>query len=379
MPPAGARGAVWQAIRQGQAPSDPVLDGIVADVAPVLGREGTLALRSRLRDASLGLGPLADLVADPAVTDVLVNGPHGVWVDRGAGLSRCAAGFTDEDAVRRYAVRLAALAGQRLDDSSPFVDGLLPGGVRLHAVLPPLVDGGAHVSLRVPRRSSPDLDTLCAWGMLGPELVDLLRALVRSRRSFLVTGGTGAGKTTLLAALLGEVDPQERLVVVEDVREMSLTHPHVVRLQGRAANVEGSGSVPLTQLVRQSLRMRPDRLVVGEVRGPEVRDLLTALNTGHDGGCGTLHANTCADVVSRVEALGALAGLSPAAVHAQLASAVEVVVHTHRPPGQQRRVQELAVLLRSGHDGRVEAVGAWREGHPGPAAADLSAALGWPT
>lgn len=292
-----------------------------------------------------GLGPLGPLLEDETVTDVLVNGTEGAWVDRGAGLEPAPLALSDDAAVRRLAVRLAALSGQRLDDANPWVDGLLPGGVRLHAVLPPLVRGAAHVSLRVPRRRVPDLATLHAWGMVTTDQRDLLTRVVRDRASFLVSGGTGTGKTTLLAALLALVDRRERIVVVEDVRELVVTHPHVVSLQGRPVNVEGRGEVTMTTLVRQSLRMRPDRLVVGEVRGAEVRELLTALNTGHEGGAGTVHANSAAEVVTRFEALGALAGMPVSAVHAQLASAVQVVVHLGRQAGR-RLVQDVGVLQR---------------------------------
>jgi pilus assembly protein CpaF len=267
-----------------------------------------------------------------------------VWVDRGQGLEAVESPLSDERTVRRLAVRLAGLAGQRLDDASPWVDGLLPGGIRLHAVLPPLVVGGAHLSLRVPRRSGPSLEDLLAWGALDPPALRLLEAAVAARVSFVVSGGTGSGKTTVLAAMLAQVPRSERIAVVEDVRELHVDHPHVVHLQGRSNNVEGRGEVTLTTLVRQSLRMRPDRVVVGEVRGAEVRELLAALNTGHEGGCGTVHANAAADVVSRVEALGALAGMTPAAVHAQLASAIEVVLHVARRGDGRRVLAEVAVL-----------------------------------
>jgi len=291
-------------------------------------------------------------MADPAVTDVLVNAGSGVWVDRGDGLTRTDCEIGDEAAVRRLAVRLAGIAGRRLDDTSPYVDGLLPGGVRLHAVLPPIAVEGSHISLRVPRQVAPSLAELGRWGMFRPGWRPVLEALVSRRCSFVVSGGTGSGKTTLLGALLGEVDACERLVIVEDVRELAIVHPHVVRLQSRPANVEGRGEIGLTSLVRQSLRMRPDRLVVGEVRGAEVREMLAALNTGHEGGCGTLHANTAADVVARFEALGALAGLAPPAVASQLLSAVQVVVHLRR--GSDHRFVDTVAVLARGVDGRPE-------------------------
>lgn len=341
---------VWSQIRAGRAPTLGLVAEVLDAEAVVLGETGALRARSELAALVLGAGPLEPLMADPQVTDVLVNAASGVWVDRGDGLTRTDCEVGDEAAVRRLAVRLAGLAGRRLDDSSPYVDGLLPGGVRLHAVLPPIAVEGSHISLRVPRKAAPSLVELAQWGMVGPGLLRVLKALVSRRCSFVVSGGTGSGKTTLLGALLGEVDVRERLVIVEDVRELAIVHPHVVRLQSRPANVEGRGEVGLTSLVRQSLRMRPDRLVVGEVRGAEVREMLAALNTGHEGGCGTLHANTAADVVARFEALGALAALDPEAVHAQLMSAVQVIVHVRRSSAC-RFVDTVAVLAR-GADGR---------------------------
>ena len=369
---------VWAQIRQGRAPTQGLVAQVLDDEAVVLGETGALRARSELAAQVLGAGPLEPLLADPAVTDVLVNAGSGVWVDRGHGLTPTDCDIGDEPAVRRLAVRLAGLAGRRLDDTSPYVDGLLPGGVRLHAVLPPIAVEGSHISLRVPRRVTPSLAELSRWGTFGAGWLRVLEALVSRRCSFVVSGGTGSGKTTLLGALLGEVDACERLVIVEDVRELAIDHPHVVRLQSRPANVEGRGEIGLTSLVRQSLRMRPDRLVVGEVRGAEVREMLAALNTGHEGGCGTLHANAGADVVARFEALGALAGLASTAVHAQLLSAVQVVVHVRRSSGR-RFVDTVAVLAR-GADGRPEVRSALRRGADGetvigPAWPDLAGLL----
>jgi len=373
---------VWAQIRQGRAPTRGLVAQVLDGEAVVLGETGARRARTELAARVLGAGPLEPLLADPQVTDVLVNaGSAGscVWVDRGDGLVRTDCEVGDEPAVRRLAVRLAGIAGRRLDDTSPYVDGLLPGGVRLHAVLPPVAVEGSHISLRVPRQVAPSLAELCRWGTFGPGWLRVLEALVSRRCSFVVSGGTGTGKTTLLGALLGEVDAGERLVIVEDVRELAIEHPHVVRLQSRPANIEGRGAIGLTSLVRQSLRMRPDRLVVGEVRGAEVREMLAALNTGHEGGCGTLHANAGADVVARFEALGALAGLAPTAVHAQLLSAVQVIVHLRRGSGG-RLVDTVAVLAR-GADGRPEARSALRrggDGHTviGPAWPDLAGLLG---
>ena len=354
---------VWAQIRAGRAPTQGLVAQVLDGEAVVLGERGALRARRELAARVLGAGPLEPLLADPQVTDVLVNAGSGVWVDRGDGLTRADCEVGDEPAVRRLAVRLAGIAGRRLDDTCPYVDGLLPGGVRLHAVLPPIAAEGSHISLRVPRQVAPSLLELAQWGTFGAGWLRVLEALVSRRCSFVVSGGTGSGKTTLLGALLGEVEVCERLVIVEDVRELAIDHPHVVRLQSRPANVEGRGEIGLTSLVRQSLRMRPDRLVVGEVRGAEVREMLAALNTGHEGGCSTLHANTGADVVARFEALGALAGLAPTAVHAQLLSAIQVVVHVRRSSGR-RHVDTVAVLARTA-DGRPEVESALTRGTDG--------------
>ncbi len=321
-------------IRAGEGPAPQVIRGVVEDVADRLGDLGVVREQERLLADLAGLGPLAGLAGEPTVTDILVNGDGWTWIDRGRGLERMPEhDFPGTEQVRRFAVRLAGIAGRRLDDSQPWVDGLLPGGVRLHAILPPLAAEGTSISLRLLRRGSLRLADLEAVGMCTREQGERLRDLVATKQAFVVTGGTGAGKTTLLAALLAEVDARERILVVEDVLEIPLHRGHVVRLQARPANVEGHGLVTLVDLVRQALRMRPDRLVVGEVRGAEVRELLLALNTGHEGGCCTLHANKPADVPARLEALGALAGMSRDAVRAQVATAIHTVVHVVRRPG----------------------------------------------
>jgi pilus assembly protein CpaF len=343
----------------------------------VLGDTEVLTLADRLRADLVGAGPLEPLLRDPGVTDVLVNGPAEVWLDAGAGLVRVDVRFPGETALRRLAQRLAAVAGRRLDDAAPYADARLPGGVRLHAVLPPIAAGGTCLSLRLPRRRAFTLDELVAAGTIPPVGASLLAGLVAARIAFLVSGGTGTGKTTLLSSALSLADPGERLVLVEDSAELRPDHPHVVRLETRPPNVEGAGAVTLHDLVRQALRMRPDRLVVGEVRGAEVVALLAALNTGHEGGCGTLHANAAADVPARLEALACAAGLSREAVHSQLAAALDVVIHLVKDPGAgTRRVTEIC-LLRRGADGLVHAVPAVSfsgDGRlaEGPGAADLN-------
>jgi pilus assembly protein CpaF len=311
-----------------------------------LGTAATLDLLRAVQAELTGAGPLAGLLADPEVTDVLVNGADQVWVDRGAGLIRLPITFASDDEVRRLAVRLAAAAGRRLDTGVPFVDARLPGGVRLHAVLPPIAVSGACLSLRVHRRRPLTLDALQAAGSMHPDFAEVLRALIAARLSFVVTGGAGSGKTTLLGALLAHADPRERLVTVEDAAELQIDHPHVVRLEARPPNVEGAGEVTVRELVRQALRMRPDRLIVGEARGPELLDMLLAANTGHDGSVTTLHANGVTDVPARIEALAMLAGVERQAAHSLLASALSVAVHLQRSGDGRRRVTEIALLVR---------------------------------
>lgn len=337
--------------------------------ASLIADDASLAVLERDVAAELsGAGPLEPLLALPGVTDVLVNGPGEVWVDRGRGLERAQVSFPDDAAVRRLAQRLAAIAGRRLDDASPFVDAALPDGTRVHAVLPPITPS-TTLSLRVLARRRFELGDL-----VEVRVAALLRAIVAARLTMVITGGTGSGKTTLLGALLGCVPPSERLILIEDAAEVVTSHRHIVRLLTRPANVEGSGAIGLRELVRQALRMRPDRLVVGEFRGGEMVELLAALNTGHEGGAATLHANAACDVPARLAALGALGGLSRAAVASQVASAFDVVVHLRRRGAGARGVAEIGLIERSGDEVTVAPV--WScAGGPGPRAGTLVARL----
>ena len=373
-------GPLLELVREDLVRSPGAVD--VPRIVRVLGRQGrvlgaaaTLELTARIRDHVDGLGPLQSLVA-PDVTDLLVNDDGTVWVDGAEGLHRTAVRLGPAQA-RDLAVRLATVGGRRLDDAMPWADAHLPSGIRFHAVLPPLSPGGAILSLRLPSARRLDLADLEELGALVPEAREALRAIIAARVPFLITGGTGTGKSTLLAAMLAQAPAGERIVVVEDVLELAVEHPHVVHLQARHANSEGAGAVDLTALVRQSLRMRPDRIVLGECRGGEIRELLQALNTGHDGGCGTVHANTAADVPARLEALGALGGLDRAALASQVASALEVVIHLGRRDG--RRALEEVAVLRRGSDGLLETATALRvqEGRleEGPAAESLARRL----
>ncbi|MFC5953155.1 TadA family conjugal transfer-associated ATPase [Streptomyces pratens] len=359
--PAGLLDGVrrWLA-ESGSEPTPARVAQALREQGRVLGAAEVLGTAEQLRSELIGSGPLDPLLADRSVTDVLVSAPDRVWVDRGGGLELTGVSFPDALAVRRLAQRLAAVAGRRLDDARPWVDARLADGTRLHAVLPPVAVGCTCLSLRVVRPRAFTLDELTAAGTVPPGGERILRALFGARLSFLVSGGTGTGKTTLLSALLGLVGPDERIVLAEDSAELRPDHPHVVRLETRPANQEGAGLVTLEDLVRQALRMRPDLLVVGEVRGPEVVHLLAALNTGHEG-AGTVHANAAADVPARLEALGTAAGLDRFGLHSQLAAALSVVLHLVRDRAGRRRIAEVHVLERD-PSGLVRTVPALRWG-----------------
>lgn len=353
------------AVDGAEVTSAAVAEAVRAEAGGVAGHVDVLDAVRQLRQELVGLGPLEELIADPDITDVLVTAPDQIWVDGSGGLRRTRTRFSDEAAVRRLAQRLALAAGRRLDDAQPYVDGWLPGvgphgRARLHAVLPPIAANGTCVSLRVLRPATYDLQALVRLGAFDDETALVLEAIVAARLAFLVTGGTGAGKSTLLGALLGVVPAPERIVCVEDAQELSPRHPQFVRLVARPPNVEGAGEITLRDLVRQALRMRPDRLVVGEVRGSEVVEMLAALNTGHDGGAGTLHANSPSEVPARLEGLAALGGLSREGLHSQLAAAVQVVLHVRREPGGVRTIAEIGVPQRESSWVRVRP--AWRNG-----------------
>lgn len=335
-----------------------------------------LHLADRARADFAGAGPLQHLVDDPQVTDVLVNGQGSVWVDRGRGLTQVQVPGLGE--VRRLATRLAGAAGQRLDDAAPVAEGRLPDGTRVHAILPPLAAEGALISLRTMRRRALSVPELRAGGFLDDLGAQVLQQLVAVRANVMVSGATGAGKTTLLAAMLTLVPPDERIVCIEEAAELTPDHPHVVHLQVRRPNIQGAGGIDLAYLVRTAMRMRPDRLVLGECRGAEVREVLGALNTGHDGGWATVHANAAVDVPARLIALGALAGLDAAVIAVQACSALDAIVHIRRD-GPRRRLDQIAVLDRDTRGGltcqiamATDADGACR---PGPAWPRLAARL----
>ena len=286
-----------------------------------------------LRD-TVGLGPLEELLADDEVEEVMVNGHDSVYVERRGRIERSEVRFESEQALRDAIERILAPVGRRVDELSPMADARLADGSRVNVVIPPLAVDGPALSVRRFTAVRPGPDELVASGTLTPELRDLLAEAVAARRSLLVSGGTGSGKTTLLNALSGWIDPGERVVTIEDAAELRLRQPHVVRLESRPASVEGRGGVTIRDLLRNALRMRPDRIVIGEVRGPEALDLLTALNTGHDGALSTVHANSPEDALRRIETLALMAGvgLPHEAIREQLARGVDLVVHMARGP-----------------------------------------------
>ncbi len=290
-----------------------------------------LADLAKINSELAGFGPqLAPLLQDPLVTDVLINGPQQVWVDNGSGLRKVEISFGSETDLRALAVRLAGAAGKRLDDAAPIADGTLPGGIRLHAILPPLAVPFPFISLRCPRARGLNFAQLVKSGTVAPALAPIVAALVHRRASCFIAGATGSGKTTLLSALLELVPPNQRIVCIEEVSELFPAHPHLVHLQERSANVQGVGAIPMSDLVRAAMRMRPDRIVLGECRGAEVREVLSAMNTGHEGTWATVHANAVTDIPARLVALGALALMPEATIGAQVVAGVDAFVQICR-------------------------------------------------
>lgn len=300
-------------------------------------------------DARLnGLGEvLAPLLRLPGITDILVNSTR-VWVDCGQGVKPIDDGFSSEEDVRALAITMAAICGKRLDDAVPIVDGILPMGVRVHAVIPPLSGEGTIISLRIPARGGLTLEQMRKGASIDDTTQQILSRMLEVRCNVLISGATGSGKTTLLSALLSSISVNERLICIEEMSELHPAHPHVVHLQARQANTQGRGEVSLSELVRAAMRMRPDRIILGECRGGEVRDIMSALNTGHRGSFATIHANTPAEVPARLSALGALAGMSAEATHVQARAAFDLVVHMERSMGSYgntgRRVAQIGVF-----------------------------------
>jgi pilus assembly protein CpaF len=304
-------------------------------------------------DDTVGIGPLDPLLRDRGVTEVIANGHSQIYTERGGRLVREPIAFRDEEHLRQVIDRVVSSVGRRVDESSPMVDARLADGSRVNAVLPPVALDGPLLTIRKFARSPLEVADLIASGSLSPAHADLLERCVRGHLNVVVSGGTGTGKTTLLNALAGFIDPSERIVTVEDAAELRLPQPHVARLESRPPNVEGRGEVTLRALVRNALRMRPDRIVVGEVRGGEALDMLQAMNTGHDGSLTTVHASSPADAVRRIETMALMAGLDlpHVAVREQVAAAVDVIVHLVREGDGSRRVR---FVDGRGRDGRLE-------------------------
>src|SRR5512132_1170301 len=297
-------------------------------------------LAEEITDDTLGHGPIEKLLADDSVTEIMVNGARDVWIERSGRLYQTAVRFNDEAHLRRIITKIAGQVGRRVDESSPMLDARLPDGSRVNAVLPPLSLSGSLLTIRKFGRERFSLDDLVGLGTLSHEVAELLRACLHAELNILVSGGTGSGKTTLLNAMSGEISNDDRIVTIEDAAELRLNQRHVLRLEARPANIEGEGLVAIRDLVRNALRMRPDRIIVGEVRGPEALDMLQAMNTGHDGSLSTVHANSARDALARVETMVLMAGydLPMRAIRQQIASALELVIHVERLLDGTRRV-----------------------------------------
>jgi pilus assembly protein CpaF len=336
----------------GRVPASELPDevhSVVEEEAALLGDEDRAAVEALIVRDTVGLGPLEELLADPTVEEVMVNGPDDVYVERGGRIEPAGVAFPDEEDLRNAIERILAPLGRRIDELSPMVDARLADGSRVNVVIPPLAIDGPALSIRRFGANRPGPGALVELGTLTAEQCELLEGAVRGRRSVLVSGGTGSGKTTLLNALSSFIAAGERVVTIEDAAELRLQQPHVVRMESRPASVEGRGEVTVRDLLRNALRMRPDRIVIGEVRGPEALDLLTALNTGHDGALSTVHANSPADALSRLETLALMAGLGlpHGAIAEQVQRGIDLVVHLERRSDGARRVTEIAEVVRA--------------------------------
>jgi pilus assembly protein CpaF len=322
---------------------------LVDEQAALLGAADRAAVEARIVRDTVGLGPLEDLLADPSIEEVMVNGADRVYVERAGRIEATEVRFADEEELRNAIERILAPLGRRIDELSPMVDARLADGSRVNVVIPPLAIDGPALSIRRFGAQRPGPRELVELGTLSPTQSELLEVAVADKRSVLVSGGTGSGKTTLLNALSSFIGAGERVVTIEDAAELRLQQPHVVRLESRPASVEGRGEVTVRDLLRNALRMRPDRIVIGEVRGPEALDLLTALNTGHDGALSTVHANSPVDALARLETLALMAGLGlpHEAIAEQVQRGIDLVVHLERVADGSRRVSEIAEVVRA--------------------------------
>jgi pilus assembly protein CpaF len=331
---------------------------VLADIRDHLEQETGLARTDRERltgeiaDDILGHGPLERLLADDSVTEIMVNGPYDIWVERKGRLHETDARFSDESHLRRIINKMVAVVGRRIDESSPMVDARLPDGSRVNAIIPPLSLIGPLVTIRKFSKQRLDPSDLVRIGTLTAETVEFIERCVEAELNILISGGTGSGKTTLLNALSTAVPESERIVTIEDAAELRLNQRHVLRLEARPKNIEGQGEISIRELLRNSLRMRPDRIIVGEVRGAETLDMLQAMNTGHDGSLSTIHANSPRDALSRVETMVLMAGydLPVKAIRQQVASALDLIIHLERLQDGSRRVTAITEVGRMESD-----------------------------
>lgn len=355
-----------------------IVDDLLDEERRILPEAARAELVAAVVDEALGLGPLEPLLRDPRVTEVMVCGPSRVFVEREGRIAATGVRFGDEAHLLHVIDRILAPLGRRVDEASPMVDARLPDGSRVNAVIPPLALDGPALTIRRFSGEPLTCDDLVALGTIDAAILDLLRGAVRARRNLLVTGGTGSGKTTTLAALAAFVPPEERIVTIEDAAELRIPLPHVVRLESRPPSLEGAGAVPIRALVRNALRMRPDRIVVGEVRGGEALDMLTAMTTGHEGSLSTLHASSPDDAIRRVQTLALMGDLDLPyrAVADQVASALDVVVHQARLADGRRRVVEIAAVAPSADGPRLTELVRWRAGGDGSGGFAWSEAAG---
>lgn len=313
------------------------------DTSPDLSPLDLIENADEILAQTIGFGPVENFIRQPGVTDILVNRFDDVWIDSEFGLQKVEASWSSETQLRDFAAKLASLVNRRLDDVNPFLDAKLENGIRFHAIIPPLAINGTALAFRIPSKKKLSLDDLVNLKTIEVPISQILRQIIHNKISFAISGSTGSGKTTILGALLSEVSKNERILIVEDSAELNISHPNCVSLQTRGENAEGIGAVELKQLIKQTLRMRPDRIVIGEVRGTEVLDLLIALNTGHEGGCVTVHANDTESVIARIEALGLLAKIPKPAIHALLKQAIKVLIHVARTD-TGRKLTEISVI-----------------------------------
>ena len=317
-----------------------------------LSRDDRDRLAHEISDDILGYGPLERLLTDDSISEIMVNGPNEIWIERQGRLYETTVRFNDESHLRRIINKIVAQVGRRIDESSPMVDARLPDGSRVNAVIPPLSLSGPLLTIRKFSKNRLTLDDMVRLGTLSQQAVDFLGFCIRAELNVLISGGTGSGKTTLLNALSAAVPDTDRIITIEDAAELKLDQRHVLRLESRPKNIEGDGEIPIRELVRNSLRMRPDRIIVGEVRGAEALDMLQAMNTGHDGSLTTVHSNSARDGLSRIETMVLMAGfdLPVRAIRQQVASALDLIVHLERLEDGSRRVTAITEVQRMESD-----------------------------